>query len=349
MTKIREREFGITSSGAKAKLYTLKNEKGIEVDITDFGAAITAVRVPLVNRQYMDVLLGFDDVKDYEKTKYYLGATIGRHTGQINCGKYELNGKIYHTYINDYGNTMHGGKIGFDKRLFKGQCEGDNLVFSYFSPDGEEGFPGNLQVKVEYSLDNEGRLKIHFCGISDADTILSMTNHSYFNLNGHDGGDVMGHFIWINSDAYTLNDENGSPTGVIESVDGTPMDFRTPTRIGEKIQMTDQQLINCSGYDHNWILKNSGKDLILAAELSNCKKECRVRVFTNKPGLQVYTGNYLDGSESGKNGVRYQFRGGVCMETQFFPNAMNNPHFPSPILKKGDIYDYTTVYQFLLN
>lgn len=349
MTGIRKKAFGVTSRGEEATLYTLANESGLEVDITDFGATIVAVRVPSGNGKHKDVVLGFDDVTGYENTKYYLGATIGRHTGQINRGTFELNGAVYHTFINDHGNTMHGGEKGFDKRLFKSQNEEDKLVFTLFSPDGEEGFPGNLNVKVTYSLDSEGRLKMHYTGVSDADTILSMTNHSYFNLDGHDSGDVTGHILWIDSDAYTLNDENGSPTGEIEPVKGTPMDFTAPWRIGERIGQGDRQLLYCSGYDHNWILKNRGKELVLAAELANPARNRRVRVFSNKPGLQIYIGNYVDGSEAGKNGVRYQYRGGVCMETQYFPNSMSHPHFPSPVLRNGSIYDYTTVYQFLFD
>lgn len=347
MGQIIRKEFGITSRGETAQIYTLINEKGLEVDITDFGATIVAVRIPLVNGNHTDVVLGFDDVSSYENSKYYLGATIGRYAGQINCGAFQLNNITYHTFINDHGNTLHGGEKGFDKRLFKASCDGCNLVFTLFSPDGEEGFPGNLQVKVAYSLDNEGRLSIHYTGVSDADTILSMTNHSYFNLNGHDSGEVMDHVLWIGSDSFILNDENGSPNGKIAPVLGTPMDFREPRRIGERINQDNQQLYFCSGYDHNWVLKTIGKELIFASELSSQRYSYSVRVFTNKPGLQIYTGNYLNGSESGKNGTVYQFRGGVCMETQFFPNSMNNPHFPSPILRKGDIYDYTTVYQFI--
>lgn len=341
----REAQFGKTMDGGRAKLFTLTNANGMSMSVTDYGAALTGLLVPDKAGRLADVVLGFEDVSGYEKTRYYMGATIGRHAGQICEGEFELGGAVYRLTVNDHSHTMHGGPGGFHKRLFCGGFENDgSIALSYYSEDGEAGFPGGLRVTVIYRLTEENELLIDFYGSGDRDTILSMTNHAYFNLNGQGG--VMGHRLKINAEQYTEVDAQGLPTGKISPVVGTPFDFLEARPLAEFVDAPHPQLAFCAGYDHNWVLREECENgLRLCCELES-ESGRTMRLLSNQPGLQVYSGNYLDGLEKGKGGVFYAWREAVCLEPQRFPNGLNHPHFPSPVLKKGEQYHYRSVYRF---
>lgn len=343
---MQTRDFGKLADGRPATLYTLRAENGMEVDLLDYGAAVVSVRLPSAGGP-CDVVLGFDSAAGYEQTAYYLGGTIGRYAGQVARCTFTLNGKTYHLFNNDHGNSMHGGRNGFNRRLFSAAALGDDgILFYYPSPDGEEGYPGNLDVWVIYRLALDGSLRMDYRACSDADTILNMTNHTYFNLNGQGAGPITGHVLYVDSDAFTADDENGMPYGAILPVEGTPMDFRVPTRIGARIDAPDAQVRIFRGYDHNWLLHHNGDLRHLCALLTNEDASRSVEVYTTKPGIQIYSGNNIDGSEAGKGGRRYRFREGICMETQYYPNSMNNRHFPSAVLRAGEEYRHTTIYKF---
>ena len=346
---IRTSDFGALEDGRHATLYTLTNNRGICLKLTDYGAAAVAMLVPDSYGAVQDVIWGFDSVSGYERTKYYLGATIGRFAGQINGGRFSLDGCTYGLTINDHGNTLHGGVCGFDKRLFSGiVAETENKVaFSYYSPDGEGGFPGNLEVQATYTLTPQNEIIIQYQAVSDADTVLNLTNHSYFNLDGHDSTSILKHTLSIHGEEYTDVAPDGSPNGRISSVADTPMDFRNPHEIGERIGEDFEQLRICGGYDHNWVIDRRGEGVRMCCELAAEKSTRRLQVLSNQPGLQMYSGNYLDGTEIGKNGVLYAYRSALCLEAQLYPNALNHPAFPSPILRRNEVYHNTIIYRFL--
>lgn len=320
----------------------------MELKLTDFGAAVVSIIAPKLQDGRKDMVLGFDDVTGYEATGLYLGATIGRYAGQIKNGSFIINDVKYDLYRNDHGNTLHGGKKGFDKQLFSSALseEDNEVIFSYFSPDMEEGFPGNLSVSTGYTLTQDNKVIIRFRGKSDHDTLLNMTNHCYYNLDGHDSGDVMGHRLRICAEKYLRVGEDCAPDGEVLSVAGSPMDFRTAHTVGERIEDEERQLVICQGYDHNWNIDCYGEGIRLCAELTGKSGRRSLKVYSDLPGLQMYSGNYLDGSETGKNGARYCFRGALCLEPQFYPNASHYKHFPSPFLKAGELFDHTIVLEF---
>ena len=342
MANIEVTLFGKLSSGRQAYLYTLTNQNGWKLKLTDFGATVVSLLVPTGKGTERDVVLGFDSVSGYEKTGLYLGATIGRYAGQVRGAKFELNGNTYRLYVNDHTNTMHGGKAGFDKRLFTAVLkEQENKIeFRYFSKDGEEGFPGNLTVVSSYQLTDDNEIIMEHIAQSDQDTILNMTNHSYYNLDGQDSGSIENHKLTIYADEFLEVAEDCCPDGVILPVQGTPMDFRCAKKIGADIGAQDRQLEICEGYDHNWNIREYGKGLRKCAELESSSGDLRMEMFSDLPGLQMYSGNYLDGSEQGKQGVAYSFRGAVCLEPQFYPAAPCYPQFPSPLLPKGEVYKH---------
>lgn len=321
----------------------------MELKLTDFGAAVVSIIAPKLQDGRKDMVLGFDNVTGYEATGLYLGATIGRYAGQIKDGSFIINDVKYDLYRNDHGNTLHGGKKGFDKRLFSSTLseEDNEVVFSYFSPDMEEGFPGNLSVSAGYILTQDNKVIIRFQGKSDRDTLLNMTNHCYYNMDGHDSGDVMEHRLRICAEKYLRVGEDCAPDGEILPVAGSPMDFRTAHTVGEHIEDEDRQLMICRGYDHNWNIDHYGEGVRLCAELTGKSGRRTLKVYSDLPGLQMYSGNYLDGSETGKNGVRYRFREALCLEPQFYPNASHYKHFPSPFLKAGELFDHTIVLEFI--
>lgn len=346
---IKIESFGKLKDGREAHLFTLKNRSGMQLKVSDFGATVVSIIAPELSDGIKDMVLGFDDVSGYENTGLYLGATIGRYAGQVKNASFDLNGKTYHLYANDHNNTMHGGKHGFDKRLFNYTVhdECNKVEFTYVSPDGEEGFPGNLTVSSSYTLTDDNRVLIKFTGVSDSDTILNMTNHCYYNLDGHDSGSVMEHLLMICAEDYLEVDDDCAPNGIILSVEGTPMDFRREHTLGEMIECGDRQLAICDGYDHNWNISNYDGNVRLCAKLTGKSGLRTLKIYSDLPGLQMYSGNYMNGEETGKNGVKYNRREALCLEPQFYPCAPSFSYFPSPLLKAGEGYNHSIVLEFV--
>lgn len=342
--------YGYAIDGTKIDIFTLTNSNGMMVKITNYGGIIVSIFSHDRNGNIDDIVLGFDKLDKYFKKGPYFGAIIGRHANRIEGGSFILNGEKYTLAQNDGNNHLHGGLTGFDKVIWQAETEETDesqiLKLSYTSADGEEGYPGKLEVKVTYTLTDENQLKIDYFAVCDKDTIVNLTNHSYFNLSGHNSGDILNHLLVINSDKFTVNDEYSIPTGEIRDVTGTPLDFAKPTRIGDRIYDNYEQLIFAKGYDHNWILNVSGKTPEKAAEVYDNTTGRVMEVYTTKPGIQFYSANYLDGSVIGKGGVIYNKHAGLCLETQYFPNGINNKHFPSPILRAGEEYSHSTIYKF---
>jgi len=344
-----KKEFG-NLGGKAVSLFTIKNSKGMVAEITDYGATLVALKVKNNKGEFSDVVLGYDKLEDYREHINFFGATIGRFANRIENSNFELNGVNYKVAKNDGENHLHGGIVGFDKVVWEKTPESQeynqNIEFSYLSKDGEEGYPGNLNVKVKYTVTEEDELKIEYYAISDKDTIINLTNHSYFNLSGQGSGDVLKHKIMINADKFTINDKYSIPTGEIATVNNTPMDFRKLTYIGENISSSYEQIVFGGGYYHNWIINNGGHKLAKAAEVFDEKSGCVMEVYTTKPGIQFYSGNFIKGVETGKGGTSYMKRSGLCLETQYFPNSVKHQNFPSPILKANEKYEHSTVYKF---
>ncbi|HEX2947883.1 MAG TPA: aldose epimerase family protein [Clostridia bacterium] len=347
---IEKNYYGSMNDGTKVHVYTLTNSSNMKVGIIDYGGIIVSLKVPGKNGKTADVVLGYDSLEQYMEGGFYLGALIGRHANRIEDAEFELNGKVYNLAKNDGRNHLHGGDKGFDKVVWHSEVingpDGQALQLKYRSADGEENYPGNLDVKVIYTLTNANELKIDYYAVTDKDTVINLTNHSYFNLADYESGDILKHQLRINADKYTVINDEGIPTGEIKDVKGTPLDFTALTTIGKDIDSPDEQIVNGKGFDHNWILKVSGKKPEFAAEVYDPESGRRMEVYTTKPGIQFYSGNFLTSSK-GKGGAEFDKRSGLCLETQFFPNAMKHKHFPSPVLKAGDEYRYTTIYKFL--
>ena len=338
--------FGSASGARETVLIRLENSRGMYAELCNYGAALVSLGVPDKQGEIRDIVLGFDSAAGYEKSRYYMGATIGRHAGQIKNGCFSLNGQEYHLVINDHDHTMHGGPNGFHRQIFYWKAGREVVEFMYHSPDGEAGFPGNLDLRVRYQLSESNELTIEYYALCDCDTVLNMTNHAYFNLNGE--GTVMNHFLRINADEYTEIDPQGMPTGNILPVKNTPYDFTAPRVISEAIKSDDPQLKWANGYDHNWVLsRENDNEMRLAAELSDGKHLRTLMLYTNQPGLQMYTGNYLDGREQGKTGKPYAYQEALCLEPQLFPNGMEQPEFPSPVLRRGEEYHFLSIYRFI--
>lgn len=344
-----KKDFGIVD-GKSVYLFTIKNSKGMVAKVTNYGGTLVSLMVQGNKGEVDDVVLGYEKVEDYIKYKYFFGATVGRVANRIENSSFELNGTQYKLAKNEGENHLHGGIVGFDKVVWEERLQveesNQSIEFSYLSIDGEEGYPGNLNVRVKYTVTEDNELKIEYFAISDKDTIVNLTNHSYFNLTGQGSGDILKHKIMINSDKFTINDKYSIPTGEIAQVKNTPMDFRVLTYIGENISSDYEQIVFGNGYDHNWIINNSGEKLNKAAEVYDEKSGRVMEVYTTKPGVQFYSGNFLKGLEPGKGGTTYFKRGGLCLETQYFPNAINNANFPSPILKANEKYEHSTMYKF---
>lgn len=343
--------FGQTEKGDEVSLFTLHNSNGMVAKISNFGGVVVSLLVPDKKGKFDDVVLGYDKVKGYLRKGPFFGAIIGRHANRIEKSSFEINGVEYKVAKNEGENHLHGGLIGFDKVVWEAEIglEGEEefLELSYLSKDGEEGYPGNLQVKVIYTLTKDNALKIEYFAVSDKDTVVNLTNHSYFNLSGHACGTILKHKVMINADKFTVNDRESLPTGEIKDVKGTPMDFTKLTTVEDGIHSEYDQIVFGCGYDHNWILNISGEKPEKAAEVFDPVSERVMEVYTNKPGIQFYTGNYVDEAEDCKDGVKYEKHSGLCLETQYFPNALKHKHFPSPILKAEEQYNYTTIYKFL--
>ncbi len=346
----RVREFGKTAKGEPVQLYTLRNSKGLEASITNYGAILVSLRVPDRNGNVADVVLGFDSLHGYLSEHPYFGAVIGRYGNRIAGGRFVLDGLEYNLARNNGENHLHGGIRGFDKAVWRPkelQAGGDScLEFTYLSEDGEEGYPGNLTATVRYTLTEDNELRLDYYATSDKATVINLTNHSYFNLSGAGNGDILAHRISINADSFTPVDRGLIPTGELRPVAGTPFDFRQPHAIGERIDGKDQQLVYGKGYDHNFVLNGPAGSLRPAARVIEPGSGRVVEVPTTEPGVQFYTGNFLDGTIRGKGGAAYGHRYGFCLETQHFPDSPNQPQFPSVVLRPGAKYQSTTVYKF---
>jgi aldose 1-epimerase len=347
---VQQQPFG-THDGRPITLYTLTNSHGVEIRAMNYGGIIVSIRVPDRKGQLGDIVLGHEVLDDYIPNPPYIGAIVGRYANRIANGTFRLDGKTYTLPKNDGPNTLHGGvdktfnKVVWDGEALKGKT---GVAFSYLSKDGDDGFPGNLKVKVTYTLTDNNELVIDYEATTDKATPINLSQHSYFNLAGEGNGDILNHEILINADRFTPVDKNLIPTGELRPVKGTPMDFTTSTRVGARIGDNYDQLVLGHGYDHNWVLnrKSDEKGLVLAARVYEPTSGRVMEVSTTQPGVQFYTGNFLDGTVTGKQGHVYKYRYGLCLETQHFPDSPNHPDFPSAILKPGQTFHEKTVFKF---
>ena len=334
--------FGHTKTGRAVTAYCLSNRQGAEATILNYGGTIQSLSVPNAQGGFCDVVLGYDSVSEYEENDGYLGAIIGRVANRIGNSEFTLNGEKYFLAKNEGKNHLHGGLVGFDKCLWAAKVKRDTLELTRISPDGEENYPGKLKVKVSYVLTDDNELKITYDAETDADTIVNLTNHSYFNLNG--GGTVLNHELQVFAEQFTENDENSLPTGKLLKTAGTPFDFSKPKNIGRDIDDKDVQLLRGSGYDHNFVLSDTA-DLKRAAVLYGVESGIVMTTYTTLPGMQLYSANLM-APRKGKNGSLMYRRCAVCLETQMFPNAVNCANFPSPVLRANEHYHTETVYRF---
>lgn len=348
LSGLKRSDFQSVVNGDSTDLYVLKNANGVEVTLTNYGGRIVSVMVPDREGQLKDVVLGFDNIDDYVNVNNNFGATIGRYGNRIAYGKIIVEGVEYQLPQNNFGHTLHGGPEGFDKKVFLAvQPDSQTVVFTYLSKDGEAGFPGNLNSKVTVTLTDDNAIDLQYEATTDKETVVNLTNHSYFNLSGDPSQSVLDHLLTINADQFTPVDSTFMTTGAIEKVEGTPMDFRTATAIGERINNYDyEQLKNGDGYDHNWVLNTNGDISQVAATVYSPATGIQLDVYTNEPGIQVYTGNFLDGTVTGKNGAVYHKRNAICLETQKYPDSPNKPEWPSPYLKPGEKYTSRCIYKF---
>jgi aldose 1-epimerase len=346
---IVKRAFGKTSTGESVELFTLTNGNGFEARITNYGGIVVSLKVPDRDGVASDVVLGFDALPDYLTTHPYFGAIVGRYGNRIGKARFTLDGVVHTLARNNGENTLHGGIKGFDKVLWSARTQetntGPKLELTYLSGDGEEGFPGNLQAKVTYTL-GVNELRLDYQATTDKDTVVNLTNHSYFNLAGQGEGDILGHLLMIDADRFTPVDAGLIPTGALRSVEGSPFDFRRPTAIGARIGSADEQVRIAGGYDHNFVLNGEAGRLRVVARVSEPGSGRVLELLTTEPGVQFYTGNFLDGRLVGKAGKVYKHRYGLCLETQHFPDSPNRPDFPTTVLKPGGKYETTTVYRF---
>jgi aldose 1-epimerase len=345
---IDENTFSGMLDGRKVSLYTLKNDNGVVTQITNFGGRVVSLWVPDKNGDFEDIVTGYNTLDGYLNSKeIYYGALIGRYGNRIAKGQFVLNDTVYSLVQNNDMNHLHGGTKGFNDVVWEAsQPNGQTLVLQYTSPHMEEGYPGNLDAKVKYQLTNENELKIEYWAATDRSTPVNLTHHSFFNLKGDGNGTINDHIMQINADFYTPVDEGLIPTGEIAPVEGTPMDFRAPTAIGDQVDDDFEQLKYGLGYDHNWVLVPSESGLNFAARVVEPASGRTMEVYTNEPGLQFYGGNFLDGTDTGKYGRPYDFRTSFCLETQHFPDSPNQPDFPSTILEPGEEYYSVCVYKF---
>ena len=337
--------FGMTSKGEEARLFTIQNDKGMEIKVSDYGATLVQVRVPDKEGRLLDVVLGYDDVQGYEAGNAFFGATIGRVANRIGNGEFRLGGRTYELTRNDGQNTLHGGRDFYNKRIWKtGETQEDHVEFLMDSPSGDQGFPGNVKISVTYTLTKDNEVKIHYRAVPDADTLMNLTNHSYFNLSGHASGTVLDQEVMLYADAYARADSQSIPTGEIVQVSGTPMDFRQLKPVGAEIEEAYEALEFGKGYDHNWVLNGNGYRK--AAFMRSKESGIAMEVYTDLPGMQFYTANFVD-HEKGKAGAVYNMRQAACFETQYFPDAVHKDHFEGPEVKAGEVYETTTAYRFV--
>lgn len=347
---ITKESFGKTGNGENVDLYTLTNNLGMQAKIMNYGGIVVSLKVPDRNGKMDDVVLGFNDLDSYLKGHPYFGAIVGRYGNRIAKGRFTLNGVEYKLAVNNGENHLHGGIKGFDKVVWTAKemrtKMGPALSLTYISKDGEEGYPGTLTATVVYTLTNNNELKLDYTVTTDKDTVSNLTHHSYFNLAGEGNGDILSHILTLNGSRFTPTDTGSIPTGELKAVAGTPFDFLKPTVIGKRINDQDQQLQYGSGYDHNFVVNGKFGSLRSAATVYEPTSGRVLEVWTTEPGVQFYTGNFLDGTLTGKSGKVYQKRFGFCLETQHYPDSPNHPAFPTTTLKKGATYRSTTVYRF---
>ena len=347
MATITRRGFGRLDDGREIEEFTVVNARGTTARFISYGARLVSLAVKGRDGAPVDVVLGYDSMDAYRKDDKFMGAIAGRHANRIAGAQFSLNGRTYQLAKNDGRNHLHGGKEGFDKKVWHGNIEDGSLVFVYTSPAGEENYPGELIAKVRYRLSEEDELIIDYEATADEDTVCNLTNHSYFNLDGFGNGDIRQHKLQIFAGRYTAADAELLPDGRILPVDGTPLDFREPVPIGARIDEDCEAIRNGHGYDHNWCIKEAEDGaLVKAARVEAASSGISMEVFTTSPGMQFYSGNFLNADLAGKDGVRFARRSGFCLETQYYPNALANPHFPQPILRRGETWKARTVYAF---
>jgi aldose 1-epimerase len=346
--QISRQSFGKTRDGQLVDVYTLRNDRGAEARIINYGGIVLSLKMPDRTGQMGDVVLGYDTLAEYEKDSPYFGCLVGRYGNRIAKGRFTLNGVTYTLATNNYPNALHGGLKGFDKVVWAARPTtstlGPALELTYTSRDGEEGYPGNLKVTAVYTLTSDNALRLHYTATTDKDTVVNLTQHSYFNLAGQ--GDILGHVAYLDADKFTPVDRTLIPTGELRPVEGTPFDFRIPTAIGARINADDEQIKFGGGYDHNWVINKPAGQLGLHARVTEPTTGRVLEVLSTEPGLQFYCGNFLDGSIKGKGGWVYQRRNAFCMEPQHFPDSPNQPNFPSVVLKPGQVYHNTIIYRF---
>jgi aldose 1-epimerase len=348
---MKKEPFGAVQ-GSSVDLYTLTNAHGIEVRATNFGGIIVSLRVPDKQGRMDDVVLGFDKLDGYLDNKPYFGAIVGRYANRIAGAHFTLDGVQYSLAVNNGPNSLHGGNKGFNKVIWKAEpfenSEGVGLIFTYVSKDGEEGYPGNLNVTVKYTLSDQDELMFDYEATADKETPINLTQHTYFNLAGEGRGDILGHELALNTDRFTPVDKTLIPTGELRSVKHTPFDFTKPTTIGARINDKDDQIELGHGYDHNFVIRRTGAGAELAARVREPQTGRVLEVYTTEPGVQFYSGNFLDGTITGKQGHVYKQRFGFALETQHFPDSPNHPDFPSTILRPGQVYRSRTIFKFLV-
>ena len=333
--------FGKTSDGREVNSFKITSSDGIEAEVLDYGVTIRTLIVHDKNQNPVDVVLGYDTIEEYENNDGYFGATVGRFANRICGGKFTLNGKEYTLALNNGANHLHGGVVGFSKYVWDAEEIEDGVLFSMTSPDGDEGYPGTLNLKVAVTLKN-GAINLNYHAVSDKDTIVNFTNHSYFNLNGG-AGDIHGHLLTLNADYFMMNDKGGLPTGEVPPVKGTAMDFTTEHAIGDAIDSDDDAVVASDGYDNNYVIRENP-----AAIVRSEKNGIVMTVITDQPGVQLYTANKTS-ARKGKNGAEYGRRSALCLETQHYPDCINHPEWPSCILKAGEEFNSTTTYSFSIN
>lgn len=347
MKSMKISAFGTTKDGREAKLYTLTNDAGMSAAFSDYGGALVKLFVPDKEGRLLDVVLGYEDVSGYEAGGESIGVPVGRNANRIAGASFELGGVRYNLTPNQGENNLHSGNDFYGKRYWTvAEAEDDHICFLLHSPDGDQGFPGNLDMKITCELTEDNELRFTYDAVPDQDTVINMTNHSYFNLNGHDSGDILNHRVLMDSDAFTRADVQSIPTGELVDVSGTPMDFREGRVLGTDIDSSYEAIQLGLGYDHNWGLKNDGK-FAKVAEATGDKSGIVMEVYTDLPGVQLYTGNFLS-QEPGKDGAVYLRRSGVCFETQFFPDSVHHENFPSSVCKANEAYHTVTAYRFRL-
>lgn len=340
-------DFNAVVDGKPVALYTLKNTAGMEVCITNFGGRIVSLMVPDRNGELRDVVLGFDNIADYQNVPSDFGASIGRYANRIDHGRLVIDGDTVQLPQNNFGHCLHGGPAGWQYKVYEArQLDGKTLELYMDSPDGDENFPGHVKAKVTYNLTDDNAIVIAYEATTDAPTVVNMTNHSYFNLSGDPSRTILDHLLTVDADSYTPVDSTYMTTGEIAPVEGTPMDFRTETAVGARLHENNEQLKNANGYDHNWVLATTGDAERTAARLVSPETGICLTVRTTEPGLQIYTGNFLDGTIKGKKGIVYNPRTAICLETQHYPDSPNKPQWPSTLLRPGETYESLCIYGF---